>query len=91
MATFNAQFITDAIPFNATMSVASVGIDAEWGDVIIIDRTSPEYEGSYDIIPRLEEQVLPTEKRQTMEDITVRAIPYAETTNVYGTTVVIAS
>lgn len=91
MPTFNATFLSDEIRFNASMTVEDVTIGASWGDVVIIDKTLPEYEGSYDIIPNVEAQSLPTKDRQTREDIVIRAIPYSETSNVSGTTVVIAS
>lgn len=50
----------------------------------------PEYEGIYEVTPRKIEQTLPTKNRSLNKDVTVYAIPYAETTNpAGGTTVVI--
>lgn len=48
------------------------------------------YEGSYDIMPGLLAQTLPTNDRHLYEDILVRSIPYTEVTNVqHGLTAII--
>lgn len=49
------------------------------------------YPGPYTAIPAVVEQVLATENKFMEDDVTVTEIPYAETGNEYGTTVVIAS
>lgn len=49
------------------------------------------YDGEYLVIPKTEEQKLRTKKKLMADDVTVEAIPYAETSNQYGTTVSIAS
>ena len=49
------------------------------------------YEGPYTVTPTIEEQVLLTKYKNMEQNVTVEEIPYAETTNDYGTTVVIAS
>ncbi len=49
------------------------------------------YEGSYEITPKLEDQVAPTADKVMRADMTVKEIPVSETTNPDGgTTVVIA-
>lgn len=51
----------------------------------------PVFEGPYVVIPKTEDQVLATNKHVMTDDVTVKEIPYAEVSNVYGTTVTIAS
>lgn len=47
----------------------------------MMSRCEP-YEGSYDIMPKLISQTLPTNDRHLYENILVRAIPYTEVTNI---------
>ena len=49
------------------------------------------YEGPYEVIPKTVDQILATNKKRMTDDVTVTEIPYAEVSNVYGTTVTIAS
>ena len=44
----------------------------------------PYYEGEYNVVPNVEEQVLNTSQRSMASDLTVNAIPYFETTNPKG-------
>lgn len=46
------------------------------------------YEGEYEVIPRFSEQTLPTTDKVLTEDVTVREIPYFETSNESGGTTV---
>lgn len=49
-----------------------------------------KYDGEYDVIPKTYAQYLDTDNKLMEEDVTVRAIPYYETSNINGTTVYIA-
>lgn len=49
------------------------------------------YPGPYEVTPKTIDQVLKTKEKAMRDDVTVFEIPYAETTNDHGTTVVIAS
>lgn len=49
------------------------------------------YPGPYEVIPKTTDQILSTKEKAMREDVTVFEIPYAETSNDHGTTVVIAS
>jgi hypothetical protein len=40
------------------------------------------YEGDYVVTPKVDAQSLPTKEKVMLEDMTVKAIPYAEVTNV---------
>lgn len=53
-------------------------------DTIPIHDLYPEYEGSYTVIPRIVEQILPTKKRSMEEDMTVEPINYLEVDNPQG-------
>lgn len=39
------------------------------------------YEGEYEVIPSIEEQVLETNRKYMKDDVMVKEIPYAEVTN----------
>ena len=49
------------------------------------------YTGAYEVTPNTSEQVLDTKDKVMVKDVTVHEIPYAETSNLYGTTAIIAS
>lgn len=49
------------------------------------------YSGPYEVTPAVQEQSLQTNQKLMKDDVTVYEIPYAETSNDHGTTVVIAS
>lgn len=82
MATFNMTFLSRDKPFDM-----SFGSFVQQERVVVPN----PYEGNYTVTPKKWEQVLPTQYKTMSDDLTVREIPYAETTNDYGTTVVIAS
>lgn len=42
------------------------------------------YDGEYEVVPSLGEQVLQTSGMILMDDVTVFPIPYAEVSNIYG-------
>lgn len=51
-----------------------------------------DYEGDYEVVPKVVSQVLNTENKRMNEDVTVKSVPYYEVSNVEGgTTVYIAS
>lgn len=43
-----------------------------------------EYSGTYNVIPRTSEQILPTKKKSMEDDLTVEAINYLEVMNPQG-------
>lgn len=45
---------------------------------------APEYEGEYEVIPKVIEQKLPTANKLLTEDIKIKEIPYFETSNTSG-------
>lgn len=50
----------------------------------------PEYGGAYEITPAVEAQTLETANKLMTDDLTVRAVPYYQTSNITGDTVYIA-
>ena len=75
------------------MSVdTSVRIDFDIGVEMGTGGRLPDYEGSYDVTPRLVEQVLPTNGRSMNDDVTVREVPIERVSNPSnGKTVVICA
>ena len=69
-----------------TLSTAEP-IDIEAHDYIYIGGET--YHGAYEVIPDTEVHILPTANKTMEGDVTVREIPYYETSNVQGTTVYI--
>lgn len=53
----------------------------DFGEVIFI-RTDEKYEGDYNVIPRVYEQVLPTKDKLMLDDVTVEVIPMMKVINV---------
>lgn len=52
--------------------------------------TGDVYAGPYEVTPHVDAQYLPTQRKLMSDDVTIRAIPYYETSNVSGVTVYIA-
>lgn len=71
---------------DATVATPSA-IDVETHEFITVGRET--YHGAYEVIPDTEVHVLPTADKVMEGDVTVREIPYYETSNVQGTTVYI--
>ena len=70
----------------------SVRIDFDIGVEMGTGGRLPDYEGSYDVTPRLVEQVLPTNGRSMNDDVTVREVPIERVSNPSnGKTVVICA
>lgn len=52
--------------------------------IITIAQQYEDYEGNYVVTPSFAEQLLPTEEKHLVDDITVKSIPYSEITNPTG-------
>ena len=55
-----------------------------YGQLSIPDHIGTPYQGSYDIVPAIEFQLLPTAETYLDDDIIVHPIPYQEVSNPYG-------
>lgn len=52
--------------------------------------TVPPYLGNYTITPKTSEQSMSTAGKKMLQDVTIKAVPYYETSNSKGKTVYIA-
>lgn len=79
-----------AATFNATF-IESNNLSATF-ETQIISSDHPTYDGAYEVTPSAHEaQILETEGRVMEDDVTVRIIPFFQTSNISGDTVYIAS
>ena len=70
------------VDFDLETTHAEVGLDVAL-DIRAV--SVEEYDGDYIVIPKaFQEQVLPTNGKAMIDDVTVREIPYYETSNEYG-------
>lgn len=73
----------DGDDFNVELIQSEFDID--FAEAIIVQgERLPNYEGSYEITPRVVEQMLETKDKSMIDDVTVNAIPYVEVSNVGG-------
>ena len=54
--------------------------NADFGEIFFIN-TDVTYEGPYDVIPRVYQQILETKDKLMTDDVTVEIIPLAKTLN----------
>lgn len=73
----------DGDDFNVELIQSEFDIDFAEAVIVQGDRL-PNYEGSYEITPRVVEQMLETKDKSMIDDVTVNAIPYVEVSNVGG-------
>ena len=74
--------------FEAMFNSGDSLFNIKFGDVV----TPDQYEGEYDVTPRAKsEVVLNTDGLMMKSDVTVRKVPYFETSNATGETVYIAN
>lgn len=67
-------------------------LDGEIGDLSVVKQYEFDtYDGEYEVIPSVNEQTLDTSNKFLFNDVTVKEIPFYETSNTYGTTVYIAN
>lgn len=73
----------DGDDFNVELIQSEFDID--FAEAIIVQgERLPNYEGSYEITPKVVEQMLETKDKSMVDDVTVNAIPYVEVSNVGG-------
>lgn len=92
-ATFGAIFEERDGTFEATLAETNGTFEADFGEVYWVDpHPLPDpYEGPYVVIPKVIDQYLATNNKRMTDDVTVTEIPYVEISNLYGTTVSIAT
>ena len=79
------------IPMTLESNVTTIGVSV--GDAINVQiLPSATYDGDYVVIPKAyDDQILETKNLLMKDDVTVKRVPYFETTNPDGRTVYIAS
>lgn len=65
----NVKFIQTECSFNI-----------DFGEIILV-KTDEVYDGDYDVIPRVYQQVLPTKDKLMLDDVTVEVIPLSKVLN----------
>ena len=50
-------------------------------NVLLLIKTDDVYDGNYDVIPRVYQQVLPTKDKLMLDDVTVEIIPLSKIIN----------
>lgn len=73
--TFAPQFKNGSMSFKANFGKFQTLTEHVGGD---------PYEGEYVVTPKVEAQTMPTKEKVMLEDVTIRAIPYFETSNTSG-------
>lgn len=75
------------------LGVASMSADLNIESPIVIGGSVlPAYDGEHIVTPKAyEDQTLATKNKRMKDNVTVKAVPYWETSNKYGETVYIAS
>ena len=61
------------------------------GAAVVVPSAGNPYNGPYEVVPKVEAQILPTKHKYLSEDVQVLAVPYYEADNPIGTTIFIAS
>lgn len=57
---------------------------ANFGDIQIVTDQPDIYEGLYEVTPKIDAQTIPTAKKFMTDDMTVKAIPYYNVSNIAG-------
>ena len=85
-APLKAEFSNAAQVFTAGFSESSgrfaAGVDDFQTLLLVPENTL--YEGSYEVVPSVNSQILPTSQKYMTEDVRIEAIPYAEVSNTAG-------
>lgn len=90
------QFHHRSMKLDAEMQLntESIQLDVAFADYqeVTIQKEADRYTGEYEITPAIEAQILRTSQKLMKQDVTIKAIPYFETSNDFdGKTVYIGS
>lgn len=80
---FELTSIDTSISMEVDEITSVIEFDVSSGDVL------KPYTGSYEVIPKVSDQVLGTKNLSMTDDVTVKEIPTHEVSNDYGTTIII--
>lgn len=91
---FEVKFLQNDRSFSTDLHTDSQKIDTEFSEfqeISVIDEIEA-YDGPYVVTPAIDSQVLPTAQKRMIDNMTVKAIPYFQTSNPQmGETVYIGS
>ena len=91
---FEVKFLQNGRSFFTDLHTDSQKIDTEFSEfqeISVIDEIEA-YDGPYVVTPAIDSQVLPTAQKRMTDNMTVKAIPYFQTSNPQmGETVYIGS
>lgn len=91
---FEVKFLQNGRSFFTDLHTDSQKIDttfSEFQEISVIDEIEA-YDGPYVVTPAIDSQVLPTAQKRMTDNMTVKAIPYFQTSNPQmGETVYIGS
>ena len=86
----NAEIGVVSSSYDLDLTESSYTLDL--GEVIEVQYVGGDvYDGDYVVVPKTETQVLPTRSKVMADDVTVKEVPFFQTSNTYGDTVYIAS
>ena len=87
-ASFTTLFEENDMSFVASFEKNDMVFDASFGEIIKVYDDVPQYEGVYEVTPKVSEQSLPTAQKFLARDVTIEKIPYFEVGNTSGGTTV---
>ena len=76
-----AKFIQTECIFNTNFVQTECTLNTSFGEVFRV-KSDDVYEGDYDVIPRVYQQVLPTKDKLMLDNVTVEIIPLSKVINV---------
>jgi DNA/RNA endonuclease YhcR with UshA esterase domain len=80
----DVQFVENDASFIALFEESDNTFNTYFGEVIKVYDDVPQYDGIYEVTPKVTEQILPTAQRFLARDVTIEKIPYFEVTNNSG-------
>ena len=78
--------MSDKVEFNATFSSSDESFNPGYGSMTVLE--PDHYEGEYEVVPKVERQILETEQKLMTEDLLIHGIPFYEVSNDAGGTTV---
>lgn len=82
----NVRFAESGKTFTANFKKEKRTFETDFGQIHNVTEYvgGEPYDGDYIVTPRVAEQVMPTKEKVMLEDVTIRGIPYYETSNLSG-------
>ena len=84
MDKLNGSIVSKAEVRGSIVSKAEISGNIQMPEKVPIHDRLPDYEGSYEVIPKITSQTLPTKDTSMIEDVQITAIPYQEVDNISG-------